>query len=361
MKTPLAIGADIYAGLFSYGVKRAGFHVAAHFESGGYGMPTAQLNFPKLDIYKNRDDWGPGVKKYRQESVELVYTNPPCAPWSQWNSQATNWKTDDRIACTEHNINLALDLDTASFVWESVIGAWNRGREYVLDQALKFADEGYSITILLQNNMYLGSVQNRKRMMFIAHRYPIIWGKFTQPQTLYECLDGVVNTPQDLEDAKACDWEVKLWRKAESMGIQSMRDAYYALPEKERDHWTPSYMTARLEGNRPTPLITCHRFHPDEPRFFTWPEKLRLAGLPANWKNGVPIRKGRMKSPARNRAIASDGELQRAVLPPVGKWVAASIKRGFTQPMIEEPVYLVFDVRRPTSPVTKDISKEVFA
>ena len=73
-----AVGMHIFAGGFAVGVERAGFDIEAHYEDGTYGVATFQHNRPGVPVHTKYVDW-PAPAGH----VDLLYANPPCAPFSQ--------------------------------------------------------------------------------------------------------------------------------------------------------------------------------------------------------------------------------------------------------------------------------------
>jgi len=341
MSAPTALAGNVFAGSFSLGVKQAGFRVLGQLEHNDYGIGTAKLNFPRLEIRYPEENWSP--EDYAGK-VDLFFTNPPCAPWSQWGSgKADSWKTDDRTSCVTTLVGAAMIVQPKTFIWESVCGAWTKGREFVDAQARKFFDHGYHVTILLQNNMYLGAPQNRKRFIFFAHKHPLLFPKYTEPMTLRDAI-GKVKSPKDqLEEAELGEWESRIWGLADRTR-GSLRGAYLnQLPgrfkkKRGRGQTIPSFMATRLEWDKTPGIITYHRCHPDESRHLTMNEKLALHGLPLTWKY--------------TSANVTATEITRAVLTPVGRWLAQGVKRGLKKPALKgAPQYTLLDYRKPTKEV----------
>lgn len=350
MAKPVAVGGDIFAGLFTLGVKQAGFNVAHQLEHCDYGEATCRLNFPRLDIRVGKDNWD---LRTLPKKPDLFYTNPPCAPWSNWNSSSTSWRTDPRIRWVDDLIDAAIEIKAKTFIWESVPSTWNKGRPFVADKTRKFIEAGYHVTVLLQNNMYLGAPQNRKRMMLIGHRFPLDWPKLVEPMTMDEWLDLAAELKyeklaQDLPETKTTAWERRLWRSARQFN-GSLRTAAYAMQQNKKSleigagtgRPIPSFMMRRMPGDEPPNLVTGHRWHPHEPRRLTYAELLILCGMPPTWKTACRTRGGDNGDAA--------GELLRAVLPPVGKWVATAVKRGLKKPRLNsrKPIARVYDCRKP--------------
>ena len=76
-RKPTALGVDIFAGLFTCGVKQAGFEVLGHLEHGNYGVKSALANYPKLDIRVGYDNWEPERFKGKVDFIYPFGWEPP--------------------------------------------------------------------------------------------------------------------------------------------------------------------------------------------------------------------------------------------------------------------------------------------
>src|SRR6185369_10322557 len=83
-KKPTALGAHIYAGGFSLGVRRH-FDVLCHFEEWKFGVATVEQNL-KIPVHVGEPSTWP-INEYTGY-VDFVYCNPPCAPWSRAGGKA---------------------------------------------------------------------------------------------------------------------------------------------------------------------------------------------------------------------------------------------------------------------------------
>ena len=81
MTKPTAIGAYIFAGGFTLGV-REHFEVRAHLEESKYGVATFTKNQPGIPVYFPPENWPISTLKRDHEPIHFVYGNPPCAAWS---------------------------------------------------------------------------------------------------------------------------------------------------------------------------------------------------------------------------------------------------------------------------------------
>jgi site-specific DNA-cytosine methylase len=165
MRRPKALGLHIYSGAFTLGVQRAGFEIIGQWEEGPWGAPTFDLNFPNVPHPLTKDEW-----PVDRERPELIYANPPCAPWSTAGGHLG--EADPRLVFSCNVFNLALHLRPEVLVVESVTRAWSPtgGRHFYEGFVEAFQRAGYAVTIYLTNGLLVGGPQWRERFHFIAHR-----------------------------------------------------------------------------------------------------------------------------------------------------------------------------------------------
>lgn len=342
-KKPTALGGDIFAGLFTVGVQRAGFDVLGHLEHTNYGTATAKLNFPKLDIRNGVHTWNPHEFTGK---VNFMYTNPPCAAWSAMQVSTPWHEHTERLQIVRDLTAAGLIIQPDAWCWESVMGAWRRGKEFVLEEAEKWLTAGYHVTVLLQNNMHLGVSQNRPRMFLIAHRHPLVWPKFIKPKTTRELLasipKGLGKSP--VKEPPLPDSLKQLWGECTNMGY-TLRRALVTKTEAEQAKLKPRpAMTVnrmKLDEVPGTFIGASKRLHPKVPRNLNWFECLALSGLPMDWKTSQ-----RSLEPASL-------ELSRAVMPAVGEWLGKAVKDGLKKPALDRrnPVCRLVDLRDPDNVV----------
>jgi len=345
MKKPTALGIDIFAGLFTCGVKQAGFEIVGHLEHGEYGVASARLNFPKMDIRVGKDNWD--VKRLTGK-VDFIYSNPPCAAWSPMRGDTLNgWRDQlERLGYVRDGVEAAIAIRPQAWCWESVPNAWRHGRLFMLELAERLCDAGYHVTVLLQNNQYLGVPQRRERVFLIGHRRPLVWPKLTTITTVDQTLAAM---PKKLPDPpvgpKGNDTKIqrnwdRLWRESAHCKGR-LYTAFHALGEPP-DMPRPLAIVTRLDGSKPAPVMinSFSRLHPREPREFRWHEWLALCGLPYDWKTGC-----------LTSWDAATRELARAVMPPVGRWLGKAVLGGLKlRPLRGEPTIRVVDLRDPEAP-----------
>lgn len=338
-----AVAGDVFAGLFAYGVRAAGFEVLAHLENSSYGYATARANFPTTPIFNGTENWSQCEVKH----ASLMFTNPPCAPWSsagtRYRSGGPTWRNDPRLKWIDNLRLKGRELDVYAWVWESVVNAFKFGRSFVDDMARWWIAEGYAVTVILQNNMHLGAPQDRKRMFFVAHRYPLVFAPLVeQPRSLREVLSSARKpTKNEMEEAMYSAWDQRLWRDAPRFGGSLNRAARAIQPPPKNRGAIPSVLRVRQSDDTKPPhvfIVAYHYPHLTEPRMLNWPEVLALVGFNKNEKFV------RVVDDINN----ASREMTRAVLPRAGEWIARTIAGGFTQRLLDKREFKVIDIRKPS-------------
>ena len=228
-------------------------------------------------------------------------------------------------------------MNTKSFVWESVTNAWKYGREFVDKQAWDWNTAGYAVTVFLQNNKYLGAPQNRPRMFFIAHKYPLVF-----PDLVYDTpkVGELLKThAKELVDKgqpfKYPGYEM-LWelstKKKNYANFNSLYHTALTAAEKAQIKTIPGFTVKSLHPDRHALVLNDRVVHPYEPRFLSLRELELLSGIPYSWK-------------FQNKYGPAALEMSRTVLPPVGKYIATAVKDGFEMEKTT-PYYRVVDTRK---------------
>lgn len=348
-RRPTALGANIFAGLFTQGVKQAGFDVLAQLEHGTYGVATCKLNHPKLDVRVGRENW---MEAEFKGKVDFMFCNPPCAAWSTAGvsgRRGGTWESDSqlpRMRYVHDCVEAGIAVRPKAWCWESVTAAWGSGRTFVLHQAEKWNDAGYHCTVLLQDNQYLGAPQIRQRMFLIAHRHPLVWPKLTEPVTAREALAAAKKRPRseepDIYQPKFQPLWGRLWKMSDRYNgyFRATWENEGRGPRKLEGR-IPSVMVRRLNLDEPAPVMMAAslRLHPTEARYCNWREWLQLCGLPPTWRTSC------------SSLDAATQECGRAVLPPVGRWLGRAVLAGMEQPALRtRPNTRVVDLRKPDRP-----------
>lgn len=337
MKQLTALGGNIFAGLFTVGVKRAGYRVLGHLEHGPYGVATAQLNHPELvgRTWLHPSAW-PAPAFFGR--INLMFCNPPCAAWSSARaSKKGSWEDHvERLAIIDHLTTYGIALKPDAWVWESVTNAWRHGRGFIDRIAGAWMDAGYSVTVLKQNNMYLGVPQNRPRILVTAHRRPLVLPPLTAPISFARALKSIRTKIPAAEKHWLSPGLTELWQRSPNLAY-NVRRVFDAMDTKEqksvlseRGAGRPSFMVSRIDDTKPMGVLLDYskRLHPREPRYLAWQEMLAACGLPPDWRAACAY------GPA-------SAELSRAVMPPVGEWLATAVRDGLDQRPLRVPTYRV--------------------
>ena len=344
-----ALGGDTFAGLFTLGVKQAGFEVLGTLEHSNYGAKTAALNHPEVTQHlKLAGDqaWRQAAEPYAGK-VDFMFTQPPCAIWSAARGGVKgSWASDPRLSWVPDLIDAGLIVRPKAWVWESVCNAWRHGRGYVLEQAEKWANAGYSVTIILEDAAYLGVPQHRPRMLLVAHQHPLLLPDTQDPITVAQAFKKLrvkESEKQFLND----EWK-ELWEVA-GKGKDPFH-AFRLLSEEDQQRHrdarpggkgaSPSFLIKKLTADRPSKVILggLKSLHPTEPRYLTLAEYYRLCGVPDTWQ------------PSSRSLPTTTAELSRSVMPPVGRWLAEGVAAGLAKPKLKKPVFKLLDLRDPDHP-----------
>lgn len=339
-KQPVALGMEIYHGSFTLGVKRAGFKVLGHLETTNYAVKSAQLNHPDIDIRYNHE-YGNLTDFFM---ADLIYSNPPCAVWSSASKHFTSgrvdgtvgkqaWRSDERLGIHLEIHETARSLQPKTFVIESITNAWNHGRDFWLERANEWSQVGYSVTVLVDNNMYLShtSPQNRKRIFFVAHKYPLYFGDFVLPRTTKEVLSDIPKVPA-AQKRWLKPFMRQLWELSPRVSGSLSRVVRDGLIDKPHGEHVPSFLCRRGKMEEPPNLYLSDsvRLHPTEPRYYDRSEVLALCGMPQDWK-------------AATGWSLESMEMARCVLPGAGEYIASAVYQGLFDRPLKTPEYTILN------------------
>lgn len=347
-----SLGMCVFAGLVMRGVADAGFTPLAHLEHGSYGVPSAKLNYPGLDIRVGKETWN--AHEFTGK-VDYMMVNPPCAEFSNMRNNSGedgHWSAQvERLGYIKDCTSVGLQVRPKAFTWECVVGAWSLGHSLVMEQAYRWVDAGYSVSVVLIDAQRLGVPQRRHRMMFTAHQHPLSWPAMVQPTTVRQVLEAL---PARLRKAGSpkppivpkplSPFMTRLWKYADGFGGH-LAKSYEILTEAEAKElraqsngvmcYKPLAAAVRVDPDRAAPVMLSDmmRFHPFEPRSFDWFEWLALCGLPLDWKT------------SHTRMASGSVELARAVMPGVGKWFGEAVRDGLALPKLGPPEIRLVDLR----------------
>lgn len=342
---PTAVGIHVFAGGFSLGVRQAGFDVLCHLEAGRYGVDCARLNWPELPIHVGENSWP--LDGLAGRGVDLIYCNPPCAPWSTAGICTTRgkdgWKSDPRVECWLQCFRALKIVRPKVFAVESVTQVFGKGREFIDARTEEALSLGYSVTYLLIDAKWCGLPQCRKRFFFVAHSPDAkFWPSFdfSDPPTVGEVLSRVEDPGPYAPSQPARARLVHEMRPGEKM-----RDTFHRLhPAAEPDEsgiyrGRPGFLVSRLNPDRQMgAFVGSGSYHPSEDRRLGANEMKAMCGYPQGFQLCGPI-------------SGYGSLLARAVLPPVGRWLARETLRSLRAREQGRPPVVKIDLRQPGLPV----------
>lgn len=276
-----ALGINIYGGGFTLGVMRH-FEVVGQWEEINLGKRTFDLNFEGIPRPLNRSDWPIATVG----SVDLIYANPPCTPWSFSNNAPgrtieKRFK-DCRLELTKHTMEAALAIRPKVFISESVENAFNIGAPHYDPYIEMWLNAGYAVTFFLNDAVLQGSPSARRRFHFIAHQHDLQLGqppKLTRAVTVRDAIGdltkklGKVSQHERQDRRPYCDPYLKLVPPGGKL-YQALVKANYSGPRV-------SFLLRRLMWDAPACTMVGFEFiHPDGTRWLTYREALRLCSYP---------------------------------------------------------------------------------
>lgn len=343
MSRPTALGAYIFSGGFSLGVQDH-FDIIGHLEDGPYGVETAreaqrQGFFKKpFPIFHDAGRWP--WERYVDE-VDFLYGNPPCAAWSPLGPRAQrgidSWKSDDRVDCTRGHFNLWELIRPRVWAWESVPQAYSQGRPLVDYLTKRAVSRGYAVDYVLHNAMNLGAYQSRRRFFMVVTDVDIDWNcPFTPCPTAHEALAEYAKKEAKTAALEKVGFPPDQYYTKEFIRMckagKALRDPYEAylaklmkrrpnITERERKKLAPrpSFGDRRAPRDQAMhAVVDTMILHPTEDRYLTLGELAFLGGWPTSY-------------PLLGSNVDQKGRLlTRAVLPPVGRWLAGEVARGIS-------------------------------
>lgn len=337
-----ALGVYIFAGGFTVGVAKH-FKIRAHLEDGMFGVETFKLNFPRVPVFPVVNEWP--LAKLAAESVDFVYSNPPCAPWSATGRSSRiggeSWREDTRVSCVLNAFNVLQKLRPRVWVWESVPRAFTSGRDLVDNLTRKALRMGYSVTYFLTDAAHHGLPQRRRRFHMVVHNVELMFPKPTMKTvTVSEALRGVKS---EWLPKVANDKMLKLIKRVKPG--ESARRVFDRLnPKAKKDRklkriiGRPAWMNHRLDPDQPSGTLigAGHAFHPTEHRIISPEEQAALCGYPRNYKwAGHPG--------------SRYAQVSRAVTPVIGEYLARVACQGIENGMKTSKKVTLIDYRNPAN------------
>lgn len=312
-----AVGAYIFAGGFTLGLKKAGFDVTHHLEDGQFGVKTAAANFLKLKIKTEPKRWLDGEKLI----TDLVFCNPPCSPWStagivrgQTTDQQTDWRSHMHSKCVARSFSLMQSLRPLVWTFESVRQVFSKAGDMLDEMSAEAASMGYKTYDLFVEAKNHGVPQHRKRYFMVCSRVEIDWEMPVVESwpTVYEKLE-LVNRDDDFCGKTPSSVEAIIQKIGQGENARMVWDRMVKSGEQPQSS-RPAFIYDRMAGDRPsyTLLGSCNKMHPDEDRMLSVNETKVLCGFPPEFK-----------------LIGSMGDryaqLGKGVCPPVAEWLGKNL------------------------------------
>lgn len=290
-----------YAGGFTLGVE-PWFDVFDHYEDAKpYGKETVEINNAGIEIHA--DDWSP------VEDVDVVFANPPCAPFSpasyRKGAGADKWVDDPRLSCHENVAILGARTDATIVVMESVRQSLKAKSFY--DQLTRDYLPDHQLYVVEHNAKHHDLPQNRPRVFWVWSTVPF---EPTESESVCVLQSEHLQYP-DAQPIRKLNENTKQILPHVPPG-KALRP-FWSHPPGVRG--IPSTACRRLAWDQPTPAMSGIRgyVHPDEDRYITVPELKDLCGYPQSYEFA-------------GRPQAQVLQMVRAVLPPVGYWIAEQCK-----------------------------------
>lgn len=355
MKRPTALGCHIYSGSFTLGVSRV-FDILGQWEEGPWGAATFELNFPGVPHPLKLEDW---PVTSLTGAVNLIYANPPCAPWSCVGGLLG--MADPRLTYTRNVMDLALELKPEVLIIESVPRAWSPsgGQDFYTAFAEDFQRAGYAVTIYLTNALLVGASQWRERFHFIVHKHEF---DIPKPTMTIESVPTVRDVIGDLEHSARWIGEEPtlsnhVVKRPSPIELNTLR--YLGEGDSYNDGVTRA-QAAGLEAKRARNIAQRLRYdstsstmvdigavvHPTADRMITLREGARLCGYPDDFVFAL------INRPTRTHDARS-ADVTQAVLAPVGEYLAKLAQRSLDNLAAEPGTLRVINhckVARPWSP-----------
>lgn len=349
---PTAVGVYIFAGGFTVGLLDD-FEVLCHLETSNFGVETVRHNLG-IRVYEDPEAWP--LEDLRD--VDLIFANPPCAPFSAAGriSKKTLFdrgiqakhQGDVRVACIHKTFDVVERLRPKTFVFESVATMFSEGRSFVEKLALRSAKMGYSVSLVLHNAVDCGVPQFRRRLFFVGHQNQFRPTRPTMPRlTLRQALKGVKPG-----ESIATHKSVLAIFDQTPPGTPFYRTFDRLHPDVTPEHGKvigrPGYVYKKTHWDRPAGTCTgASLFHPDEPRAFSLEELNVICGFPTDFKFQGCL-SGRYS------------QIARGVMPPVARWIAPFLKDSiFDEPIQDGPRMQVFDFLRRNNQDQNQVEMEV--
>lgn len=342
---PKAVSIMGLGGGMGIGFEQAGFAMKATLEPNDVAGRAVRHNRPDLKhIVEDPEEWLNALEEIGMADVTLVYGSPPCQGVTGANAQAgpDNAKND----MFTHFVRAGVSTNVPHLVWENIPRFLSIARRHVDEAREMCLQAGYSFHVHYHNARDFGVSQNRRRVMFSAHKKPFVFPSHPRmrPPTVREVIsdladvepvpnEDLVDNPQakveyagePLNDYQAALRSPMGWTSNHK--LQPAPERFHDLEpgkqwtaQKDKSKWTEKDF-ARIEEGRIFNAAELMRLHPENigrtvtgmknkihpwlPRIISLREASRLMAFPDWWE-----------------WVGSENwqQLAAGVCPPVCKW-----------------------------------------
>lgn len=304
-----AVGYLVGAGSMSLGVEDAGFALERPWETSGYSRNARSWDLNRhqhrhLVVELSGHNEFPGA----DDSVDLVYGNPPCGGLSSMTGSQAGSKTNrhmvDWLRMVVARRPRAVLMENAANLATASGGPVREALGRLLD------DAGYSHCLWQFWSWQLGTPQKRRRSFLVAARDVKMSAAFVDPGFALEPPPEarVRHHLADLEEREpepntSHYWDeaglkmqvlvAEHWPKCERLYLRSVRygvlkgtDDLAWLPENLRRRWVSVLPLSVGTGDEPGPAVTSGFMlvHYKRRRLLTMLELQRLTGYPDSWR-----------------------------------------------------------------------------
>lgn len=332
MDKPTALGAHIYAGGHTVGVRQAGFDAPVHLEEWTFGVETAKRNLG-VEVRVGPENWRP---REFQGLVNWLYSNPPCAAFSvagvkngarkAAGANVDRWRADARMQHTLRCFDLVDEVEPDVFSWECVAQA-EKAHEFQADRVRFCHERGYDAHCLLLDVADCGLPSRRRRFFFVASRLEFDARRPCSPRSCpREAWAGLDPGPL-LPGSKTNIAVLRTMPPGRGDLAEHWTRVNCGTKRQEHDtggaiaHGRPGFVNKRLGWDEPAFTVAGgqHLFHPDECRPITPAEQAALLGYPRGYEFvGAPS--------------SQYAQIGKAVTPPAGRWLGEQVMRAVTAP-----------------------------
>jgi site-specific DNA-cytosine methylase len=317
--TYTSIDCQSFAGGFTLGATLAGFEIIGKREAtGGFGVPAVEGNKKLLGDFSIEagapDTWTP-------LKADLVFGNPPCSGFSNRSSMVRGLDENGEIQRVQYTgyaaapnqcmwdlIEYAAKCDPEIVMFESVQGAYNKGRDLMQDlrNSLEMkTGSQYHLYHVLHDVAKLGGAQERKRYFWVAARIKFgVDPVEISPTTVKDRIGDLENVAlgsmngHQIEDtprgrrvtelASKVEWKANevsgdVYRRALDLGA----DLALWDDDLKSDKGITQFAPKRLNYDTPSNVLAgdalWRQVHPTLPRTLTHREVARLSGFPDDW------------------------------------------------------------------------------